>query len=233
MSPKKGNKPKSDSVYANWISADPYDYRHQQGFNHENIAHPSNDVNHGFGTDRPALVSACPNANVNIFPHKPKLDTVDDEAKYIELIENKLITARDFIKKEWELGLDANRNMNKDPTAVELTKGDMMLTFRTQEVIRDLVNYRPEITRLAEDQEANAESLQLLLAHFSWCWKELKGIVVTLVPGPNYEERLRRTEIIMTNTLGENMVEESVEMQETNEMAAGGMDDNAMDVNGV
>jgi hypothetical protein len=221
-----------ESVRKNWVFPDRADDRHGlYGSNDANIAHESNNIDHGFGIARPAVLAAAPAAE--IFPPIPEFDNRIQEAKHIDLIEKKLTIVRRFIHKENELGLAPNRRMDKDPVAVELSKGMIMLTFRTQAVIRDLVNLRPRLIELANDQEKNADELQTLMADFLWAWKELRGVLAFLVPGPTEVERLRRAEVVMTNVLGENIVvEEQVGEVEKAVDGVGGMNDAEMDVDG-
>ncbi|KAH7069129.1 hypothetical protein BKA63DRAFT_581009 [Paraphoma chrysanthemicola] len=171
-----------------------------------NLAHHANNIDHGFGTDRPALEP--PLHDPVSFPDVPRLVSVTEERKYVASIEAKLSLAQAFIRKESELGLDPNRNPYKDPVAVELAKGPIMFTFRTQEAIRDLVTLRVKLYKLGEDQEKNEAELQIDMAQFLWAWRELRGVLVWLMPGPTEGERERRAEVVMTNVLGANIVDE-------------------------
>ncbi|KAH7088778.1 hypothetical protein FB567DRAFT_619591 [Paraphoma chrysanthemicola] len=173
------------------------------------LAHNANNIDHGFGTDRPAFET--PIHDPAPFPDIPKLDNVTEERTYVASIEEKLSVAQAFIRKETELSVDPTRNPYKDPVAVELAKGPIMFTFRTQEVIRDLVTLRVKLYKLAEDQEKNEAELQVVMVQYLWAWKELRGVLVWLMPGPTEGERERRAEVVMANVLGANIVDEENE----------------------
>ena len=207
MAPKKINIPVPDGVRKNWASSDPRNLINHHGYNKANITHVSNLNDHGFNhLNTPVPV---PGDHDTVFPQDPPtFNTVDEERKYVDLLEQKLEAARDFILKETELGLDPSRCMDKDPTAILLAKPPMVLNFYTQELIRDIIAQRPRLVELSDIQEANQQEVQELVPRFLRVWKELQAVIAILVSGKSEEVKVERARILMTRVLGENPVVE-------------------------
>jgi hypothetical protein len=204
--PLKTPNPTPEMAVSLWPSKDPH------SASNKDELHRINLIDYGFNH----LDIPVPNpVSFADLPTLPEAQTFKDPAKeaaYLQLIANKLSLTKDFILKENELGLDSNRRVDKDPTAVLLAKGSITFSFYTQEVIRDLVNFRIKIFDLGQNDEyENEEALQKLGHEFFWAWRELKGLLLNLVPKTRDEVRDKWVEIIMVEVLGENLVEAGTE----------------------
>jgi hypothetical protein len=189
------------SALDNWVSPNPYDVSNSTQVN---VNHHSNLEDFGFNHLK-ISVPVLP-SNVPKYLDDLVFTSVKAERAYIQFVQNKLYAARSFILKEIALNLDSNRRMDKDLTAVSLTKAPIIFAFHTQELIRDLVKLRSQIQKLGEDKSANDDEIQVLARDYLRAWKELQSVLVGLLPEEVMERR--RAETIMASVLGENLVEE-------------------------
>jgi hypothetical protein len=185
------------SAPANGVPSNPFATSTQQNANH-----PSNVVDHGFNHLKIRVHRR--NVPVPTYPPNPVFTTTTDERKYIRLVHAKLAAAKDFIDKEMALGLDPNRHMDKDKTAVLLAGPPITITFRGQELIRDLVKLRGQILELALDEEANEGEIQARAHDYLRAWEELRSIMWILLPSEVRESD--QVEKIMESVLGDNLV---------------------------
>ncbi|KAF1919914.1 hypothetical protein BDU57DRAFT_536850 [Ampelomyces quisqualis] len=200
MPPKKA-KPSLDNAVSLWPSNNPHDSANHDplhkvslfdyGFNHLNIAVPEPMPY----TDPPAL------------PVAPTFKAPADEQRYLQTIASKLSLTKDFILKGNDLGLDSSLRMDKNATATLLAKGPITFNLYTQEIVRDLVNLRVKILDLGQNEAENDVALQQLAHEYLWVWRELKGVLVSLVPRARDEIMEKRAEDIMVEVLGESLVE--------------------------
>jgi hypothetical protein len=196
---KRLQKPAND-IMSTWPSPNAYDTANI------NPEHRLNATDHGFnhlGIPNPIVSAAASPAQLT----RPTFTHAVDEKKYLYAMTQKLALVRAFIYKEIELKLDPLRRMNRDATSQVLCKPPITFTFYAQEVVRDLVKLRKEIEEVARKEGRDAEKLQGLGYEFLWAWKELRGILVGLVPGKR-EVRRGRAERVMEGALGECLVEE-------------------------
>jgi hypothetical protein len=168
----------------------------------QNTNHPSNVVDHGFNHLKIRVYRR--KVPVPTYPPTPVFTSTTDEGKYIQLVHAKLAAAKDFIDKEMALGLDPNRHMGKDKTAVLLAEPPITITFRGQELIRDLVKLRGQILSLALDEEANEDEIQARAHEYLRAWEELRSIMWILLPSEVKESD--QAEKIMESVLGDNLV---------------------------
>lgn len=200
MAPKKIT-PTPDNARSLWPGKEPHDYPNN------NSLHRINLIDYGFNYLNIPVPETPRVSDTPALPAAPSFKDPAKQATYLQTITAKLCSAKDFILKEIELGLDSNRRMDKDATAILLAKGPIAFNFYTQEFIRDLVKIRNKIHELGGNEDENEEELQKLGHEWLWFWKELKGAVVALVPKVRVETQQKWAEEIIVGALGENLVE--------------------------
>jgi hypothetical protein len=186
-------------VAQNWSSPNPAHNLNLHGNNSANLKHPSNLIDHGFNhLDLPT--SIIPKAHDVPHFQEPIFTDCDDERQYLHIVAEKLKMAKLFILKEVELGLNPNRRMDKDSTAVELTRGPIVFTNYTQELIRDLVTLRIKLEELGEG--GDEKEVQTAAAQYQWAWKEMRVTLLSLLPGDGVQVKYDRAEEMMFEVLG-------------------------------
>lgn len=75
----------------------------------------------------------------------PSFANRETEDQYLNLLQDKLTLAREFVLVEIEHNLDSNRNTSRDKTAMLLAKEPIAFTLYAQECIRDLVILRSKL----------------------------------------------------------------------------------------
>ncbi|KAH8724834.1 hypothetical protein GQ44DRAFT_573600, partial [Phaeosphaeriaceae sp. PMI808] len=192
-----------DGALRNWASPDPYSSKNFPWKSKANLKHKSNLVDYGF--NHLNLKAPAPQEQVPLYvADLSSIQDTDDIRTYLDVLQEKFKLMCLFILKENELGLDPNRHMDKDLTAVELAKPPIVFNFATQELVRDLINIRIKLIDLMADETSateNDDEIQEIGHHYLWAWKEFLDILASLLLSRDDETKRMQAHKMMTTQL--------------------------------